>query len=103
MDQMKNGKKAAPSRSKRLRIVMPGRKNIDGLLSPESKRAGRAYNEALEDVELLNEQTKQGGLVSIRSELLERIDESAICDGTECSIDAELFLELVSVLRRPRE
>lgn len=39
--------------------------------------------------------------IVIRSDLLERIDESAICDGTDCSIDAELFLELVSVLRRP--
>lgn len=35
-------------------IRLPQRKNLDGLLDPESKRAGRAYNEALEDVELLN-------------------------------------------------
>lgn len=35
-------------------VRLPQRKNLDGLLDPASKRAGMAYNEALEDVELLN-------------------------------------------------
>jgi hypothetical protein len=43
-----------PAQTEQQPIRLPQRKNLDGLLDPESKRAGRAYNEALEDVELLN-------------------------------------------------
>lgn len=43
-------------------------------------------------------QSGLSGMVNIRRDLLERIDESAICDGAECSIDAELFLELGAAL-----
>ncbi len=45
---------ARPAQTEQQPIRLPQRKNLDGLLDPESKRAGRAYNEALEDVELLN-------------------------------------------------
>lgn len=45
---------ARPTQTEQQPIRLPQRKNLDGLLDPESKRAGRAYNEALEDVELLN-------------------------------------------------
>lgn len=45
-------------------------------------------------------QSGQSGMVNIRRDLLEQIDESAICDGSECSIDAELFLELCAALSK---
>ena len=45
---------ARPAQTEQQPIRLPQRKNLDGLLDPESKRAGMAYNEALEDVELLN-------------------------------------------------
>lgn len=39
--------------------------------------------------------------VTIRRELLERIDESAICDGAEATISDDLFTELVAALSKP--
>ncbi len=43
-----------PAQTEQRPVRLPQRKNLDGLLDPASKRAGMAYNEALEDVELLN-------------------------------------------------
>ena len=40
-------------------------------------------------------------LIPIRRELLERIDESAICDGTDATISDSLFTELVAALAAP--
>ena len=37
----------------------------------------------------------------IDRELLERIDESAICDGTDATISNDLFTELVAALAAP--
>ena len=37
----------------------------------------------------------------IDRELLERIDESAICDGTDATISDELFTQLVAALTQP--
>lgn len=72
-------------------------KEIRALLE---KSAALAY--ATKDFDLFREIRRAlDSCIVIRSDLLERIDESAICDGTECSIDADLFLDLVSVLRRP--
>lgn len=39
--------------------------------------------------------------VTISRELLERIDESAICDGTDATISDSLFTELVATLATP--
>lgn len=39
--------------------------------------------------------------VTISRELLERIDESAICDGTDATISDDLFTELVAALATP--
>lgn len=39
--------------------------------------------------------------VTISRELLERIDESAICDGTDATISDSLFTELVAALAAP--
>ena len=36
--------------------------------------------------------------VTISRELLERIDESAICDGTDATISDDLFTQLVAAL-----
>lgn len=44
----------SPAQTEQQPVRLPQRKNLDGLLDPASKRAGMAYNEALEDVELLN-------------------------------------------------
>lgn len=41
--------------------------------------------------------------VTIRRELLERIDESAICDGTDATISDDLFTQLVAALDAPRQ
>ncbi len=40
-------------------------------------------------------------LIPIRRELLERIDESAICDGTDATISDDLFTQLVGALDAP--
>jgi len=40
-------------------------------------------------------------LIPIRRELLERIDESAICDGTDATISDDLFTQLVAALDAP--
>lgn len=42
-------------------------------------------------------------LIPIRRELLERIDESAICDGTDATISDDLFTQLVGALDAPRQ
>ena len=42
-------------------------------------------------------------LIPIRRELLERIDESAICDGTDATISDDLFTQLVAALATPRQ
>lgn len=39
----------------------------------------------------------------IDRELLERIDESAICDGTDATISDDLFTQLVAALAAPRQ
>lgn len=39
----------------------------------------------------------------IDRELLERIDESAICDGTDATISDDLFAQLVAALDAPRQ
>ena len=39
----------------------------------------------------------------IKRELLERIDESAICDGTDATISDDLFTQLVAALATPRQ
>lgn len=39
----------------------------------------------------------------IDRELLERIDESAICDGTDTTISDDLFTQLVAALATPRQ
>ena len=41
--------------------------------------------------------------VTIDRELLERIDESAICDGTDATISDDLFTRLVAALAAPRQ
>lgn len=41
--------------------------------------------------------------VLIKRELLERIDESAICDGTDATISNDLFTQLVAALAAPRQ
>ena len=41
--------------------------------------------------------------VAIDRELLERIDESAICDGTDATISDDLFTQLVAALDAPRQ
>ena len=41
--------------------------------------------------------------VTIDRELLERIDESAICDGTDATISDDLFTQLVGALDAPRQ
>ena len=41
--------------------------------------------------------------VTIDRELLERIDESAICDGTDATISDVLFTQLVAALAAPRQ
>ncbi len=41
--------------------------------------------------------------VTIDRELLERIDESAICDGTDATISDDLFTQLVAALAAPRQ
>ena len=41
--------------------------------------------------------------VTIDRELLERIDESAICDGTDATIRDDLFTQLVAALATPRQ
>lgn len=41
--------------------------------------------------------------VTIDRELLERIDESAICDGTDATISDDLFTQLVAALDAPRQ
>ena len=41
--------------------------------------------------------------VTIDRELLERIDESAICDGTDATISDDLFSQLVAALDAPRQ
>lgn len=48
-----------PAQTEQRPVRLPQRKNLDGLLDPASKRAGMAYNEALEDVELLNTRPAQ--------------------------------------------
>ena len=40
--------------------------------------------------------------VTIDRELLERIDESAICDGTDATISDDLFTQLVAALDAPQ-
>ena len=41
--------------------------------------------------------------VLIKRELLERIDETAICDGTDATISDDLFTQLVAALSAPRQ
>lgn len=41
--------------------------------------------------------------VLIKRELLERIDETAICDGTDATISDDLFTQLVAALAAPRQ
>ena len=41
--------------------------------------------------------------VVIDRELLERIDETAICDGTDATISDDLFTQLVAALAAPRQ
>lgn len=41
--------------------------------------------------------------VTINRELLERIDETAICDGTDVTISDDLFTQLVEALAAPRQ
>lgn len=41
--------------------------------------------------------------VTIERELLERIDETAICDGTDATISDDLFTRLVAALAAPRQ
>lgn len=41
--------------------------------------------------------------VLIKRELLEQIDETAICDGTDATISDDLFTQLVAALAAPRQ
>lgn len=45
-----------------------------------------------------NEKSAPAGYVMVPVELLERIDETAICDGTEACINDDLFNELIALL-----